>query len=692
MKKQAISVTLLTSLMPFLLSAQIWQVAKRYDAAIGSTLTNSSVAVSPDGSTYVSGALRGTATFDTLSATTPTGVTQGFLLKMNADYQAVWVQTFDATAYYVTTDAQGNVFLVGAIAQENSDSLTYLAKYAPTGVLLASRVSSGSGRSWPRVVRTDAAGNCFVAGGMTGTVTFGAFHLTSTGGEDGYLAKFSSDLAQVEWAVTSGSTSNRDQVFDLKIDNSGNVYTSGNYGQTYSGIWPWNCFCWSGSFFVEKRSATNGAMFWRKVFSGGSGTSTRQVLALDPSGQSVYAVASFKRTTTFEPGVSLTAETGTDDYHIFAASLSATNGSVQWTNKIALTGDNYPIMATFADGGVYVHGRYRSTTLFGAFLLVSQGANTPFVAKISPDDGAVENAERFAGTSSDMGVSIDANIGRMAVSGNAASPMLTIGDLAITGTSNSIYVAQKLFATPLSVALVGTTPATCSESADGSATVSATGGTPPYSYAWSTGSTGPTADGLLPGAYGVTATDAGGQSLSISVNVAVAVQPAVADFLFVLNGTTIMLVNLSENATSYLWNFGDGNTSMSAGDTVFHTYAQPGAYTVQLTAQNDCGADILEQSIGIVSTVAPPTWAETVRVYPNPSRGAFHLEITGMEGETADLTVFGPDGRMIRRETGAFGTGAATHRFDCADLPPAMYWLRIQIGERVHTTTLVVQR
>jgi len=42
------------------------------------------------------------------------------------------------------------------------------------------------------------------------------------------------------------------------------------------------------------------------------------------------------------------------------------------------------------------------------------------------------------------------------------------------------------------------------------------------------------------------------------------------------------------NAVSYKWNFGDGSTSTLQNPT--HTYADPGAYTITLSASNKCGA------------------------------------------------------------------------------------------------------
>ncbi|MBI3500949.1 MAG: T9SS type A sorting domain-containing protein [Bacteroidetes bacterium] len=65
----------------------------------------------------------------------------------------------------------------------------------------------------------------------------------------------------------------------------------------------------------------------------------------------------------------------------------------------------------------------------------------------------------------------------------------------------------------------------CKGSCTGSATASGSGGTLPYTYAWSDGQTDQTATGLCAGSYTVTITDAGGCYSSASVNIT---EPATA--------------------------------------------------------------------------------------------------------------------------------------------------------------------
>ncbi len=61
----------------------------------------------------------------------------------------------------------------------------------------------------------------------------------------------------------------------------------------------------------------------------------------------------------------------------------------------------------------------------------------------------------------------------------------------------------------------------------------------------------------------------------------------IASFQYAVSTTNFLQVtftNFSQNAASYEWNFGDGQTSTEASPV--HTYAAAGNYTVVLTAKN----------------------------------------------------------------------------------------------------------
>ncbi len=84
----------------------------------------------------------------------------------------------------------------------------------------------------------------------------------------------------------------------------------------------------------------------------------------------------------------------------------------------------------------------------------------------------------------------------------------------------------------------------------------------------------------------------------------------VADFTKSVNGLGVTFSNSSSGASSYLWNFGDGFTSIQANPV--HTYQTGGTYTVMLTATNDCGSATTTQTVSltgppIASFIANPT-------------------------------------------------------------------------------------
>lgn len=60
--------------------------------------------------------------------------------------------------------------------------------------------------------------------------------------------------------------------------------------------------------------------------------------------------------------------------------------------------------------------------------------------------------------------------------------------------------------------------------------------------------------------------------------------PPTAAFEFTVNELVVTFNNTSTNASSYIWNFGDGNNSTEANPT--HTYASAGTYEVEMYATN----------------------------------------------------------------------------------------------------------
>ncbi len=79
---------------------------------------------------------------------------------------------------------------------------------------------------------------------------------------------------------------------------------------------------------------------------------------------------------------------------------------------------------------------------------------------------------------------------------------------------------------------------------------------------------------------------------------AVIVNPDVqVGFDQLVDSLQVTFSNSSSDAMSYIWDFGDGNSSTDENPT--HTYTDPGLYVVSLTAMNDCDTAFIEREIGV---------------------------------------------------------------------------------------------
>ncbi len=139
--------------------------------------------------------------------------------------------------------------------------------------------------------------------------------------------------------------------------------------------------------------------------------------------------------------------------------------------------------------------------------------------------------------------------------------------------------------------------------------------------------TNPTVVYSTPGTYSVTLTaiSAAGQDVLVKTNYISVLTTPTANFTFTSSGLTATFTSTSTgNPTSYLWNFGDGQTSTEQDP--IHTYAQDGVYSVKLTVTNQCGTTMITKTVTIVTlptanfTFTPATGCAPLTVhYTNTS-------------------------------------------------------------------------
>jgi gliding motility-associated-like protein len=182
----------------------------------------------------------------------------------------------------------------------------------------------------------------------------------------------------------------------------------------------------------------------------------------------------------------------------------------------------------------------------------------------------------------------------------------------VTGTdaNGCVDTSQVTVVVPPKLELIAqVTNVNCLGNDNGTASVTASGGTPGYAYAWSNGQTIPMITGLPPGSYTVVVMDANKCLDSTSVLVGAPVFPR-ADFTF-STGCKGTPVEFIENSTagngntivSYKWDFGDPANLPNVDYTQSpapHLYTSTGTYTVKLVVITDGGcADSISKTIDI---------------------------------------------------------------------------------------------
>jgi gliding motility-associated-like protein len=212
---------------------------------------------------------------------------------------------------------------------------------------------------------------------------------------------------------------------------------------------------------------------------------------------------------------------------------------------------------------------------------------------------------------------------------------LTSGIYSVTITdANGCSKAQTVAITQPASALstiIASSTATCGQS-NGSTSVTASGGTPTYTYSWSpSGGTNSTATGLSAGSYNVTTTDANGCTTNSLVSVNNANGPTVGISGTVNNvgctgsatGSATVTATGGTGTLTYVWTPSGGTTSTATGLTA-------GTYICTVTDASGCA-----QGQTVIITQPVSSLGSTISSQSN-------VDCTG--SATGDATVTGTGG------------------------------------------------
>jgi len=319
----------------------------------------------------------------------------------------LWAKQIGSTTqeigYDIAVDASGNIYTTGYFSgiadfnpgagvynlTSNGDFDIFVSKLDASGNFVWAKQMGSTSYDVGQSIATDSIGNVYVTGYFKGTVDFdpnaGVYNLTSLGGmEDIFICKISA-AGNLIWAKQMGG-SNPDYAIAIAVDDSGNVYTTGDFWGTADfdpGTGTCN-FSSAGLYdmFVSKLDK-DGNFVWAKQM-GGSSYEAGISLALDHD-RNVYIAGHFKETADFDPGTGTYNLTSIGDYDIFVTKLDA-SGNFLWAKQMGGVGyDEGNSIAVDGSGNVYLTGNFKETGDFnsgtGEHILVSAGDADVFIGK-----------------------------------------------------------------------------------------------------------------------------------------------------------------------------------------------------------------------------------------------------------------------------------------------------------------------
>jgi len=164
----------------------------------------------------------------------------------------------------------------------------------------------------------------------------------------------------------------------------------------------------------------------------------------------------------------------------------------------------------------------------------------------------------------------------------------------------------------------------------------------------------------------------------------------VADFTNSATDLIVDFTNTSIDASTYLWNFGDGNSTNMPSPT--HVFPSPGLYDVTLIAYNDCGSDTIVIQINvIIDNINDISITNSLAIYPNPTKGELNIEFENYNKSDINIEIYNVLGSIIKRRTIENTYGKYTEVFDMSSYNKGIYMLIIHSDNNRTVEKIVVE-
>lgn len=225
------------------------------------------------------------------------------------------------------------------------------------------------------------------------------------------------------------------------------------------------------------------------------------------------------------------------------------------------------------------------------------------------------------------------------------------------------------------------TSTSCQSQCDGSVTVTAQFGYPPYSYLWNTSpvQTSATATALCAGTYTVVVTDS---LLNTTTNVVIVGIPE--QDTIIENGATL---SISSGATVYQWYLND--TLINGASSSTYTANQNGNYTV-IHTNNGCTdtTDVFNFVSAGIEVIEPADW---FTLFPNPAKNIITVSLLKtISNSITNLEIKNQLGQTVKTVT-LNATTASQTAIDITELPKGVYFVSLKNERSVINKNFIKQ-
>jgi uncharacterized repeat protein (TIGR03803 family) len=279
-----------------------------------------------------------------------------------------------------------------------------------------------------------------------------------------------------------------------------------------------------------------------------------------------------------------------------------------------------------------------------------------------------------------------------AINLSAGSYICTVTDASGCTTNASITIMQ-----PPELIVESSTIGVCyGLLSGGSASVAPSGGTSPYNYSWSNGSTTDSINNVGPGSYACTVTDFNGCSTTVLPNIGVASKMKIDTFIVHLascndcsDGSIEVYVSGGVPAGDstkyyYLWN------TIPVQTTSIATGLDTGAYCVNITSYYCDETLPCDTSVVVAGLSSISNYVNGVRIYPVPSDGPISIELPAL-GQTV-LSVSDELGNIVYTEQVDADYRNYIAQLNLSSLPGGIYIVKITSARGISVKKIVLQK